>query len=412
MSWNPVLNKVIEIKREWEKQFSDEFGKPIRTFTQMLEDLDSEEYNDLFKAIQINQEGKFILFRYGMDDLQEGMWTDPNSIYREMRSVVIDIEKECLVLTPFRKFFNVNEVEENKLDRIIDEISSVHSVNVQWTNKLDGSMQSARWYEGKIMMSGSKSLNPEESWRLQEGRKMLTDNHIKLIQDFDKATFIFEMIHPKDKHVVNYTSDKKGMYLIGIRDVNSGYEYSPVTIEFIAEEYGIPYAKRENKTLYEVLEEMKTVKANEKEGWVLDISGHKIKFKCDDYVELHRLVDKISSINTIIKNVAEDRVDDMISKVPDAYKDRVRKLSQIVIDWKAKVELDVEMWYNSIPDNLTEKKDIMIWIDSYVIKDYRGLVKKRYLGEPLDLLMKRGGYYKKGVDLGIEKEVQEVYESE
>lgn len=172
MKWNPIFNKVMEVKREWEKLPCTDMFRETPTFLKMLEELDRKEYNDIFDCLQINQDGDLILIRYGLAEMQSGMWEDPNSIYRECRSVVIDIKNECLVLTPFRKFFNLNEVEENKLDVVMDKLKTAKVVEI--VDKLDGSMQSARWYSGKPFMAGSMALNPRDSWRLADGYNMLT----------------------------------------------------------------------------------------------------------------------------------------------------------------------------------------------------------------------------------------------
>ena len=78
-----------------------------------------------------------------------------------------------------------------------------------------------------------------------------------------------------------------------------------------------------DKTFEEILEDVKTIKSDEQEGFVVNIDGHMIKVKGDDYVQIHRVLSKISSINLIIESVAENKIDDLISKVPAAYRERV-----------------------------------------------------------------------------------------
>lgn len=410
ISWNPVLNKVIQIKREWEAMHSDEFGHPIRTFEEMLEDLNKEEYNELFGCLQFNQFNEFLLIRYGLEDMQKGLWEDPKSIYRECRSVVIDLDKECLVLTPYRKFFNVNEVEENSMENVVNMINKARVV--EWANKLDGSMQSARWYNNKVFMSGSMALDPRESWRLEEGYNMITPNHKKMLRESEEVTFIFEFIHPRDIHVVNYRPEEKGLYLIGMRSTATGATFSYSAVECMAKIYGVPCTRVEDKTIDEVMAEMKTLKSSDKEGWVLNVDGHRVKFKCDDYVNLHRIIDKVSSINAIIENVVENRVDDMMSKLPDGYKERVGKMADVIIDWGVETKSVVEYLTASLYTVLGEdcdRKQAMLWIDANVEKRYRGYVKNEFLGKEYNVYKKRGGYNKKVADMhGVKEKLIEV----
>ncbi len=103
-----------------------------------------------------------------MDEMHESMWTNPGSIYRECRSVVIDVVNEQLVLAPFRKFFNLNEVDENRLENILNKIKSAKSIEI--TDKLDGSMQNARYYNGDIVISGSRALDRKKF--VETGRRL------------------------------------------------------------------------------------------------------------------------------------------------------------------------------------------------------------------------------------------------
>lgn len=159
MSWNPVLNLIRKIKNDVTLQD----GNIESSFEDWLKFLDNEEYNDFFESLQVNQKDEFILIRYGLDDISRGLWEDENSPYRECRSVVIDLKNEKLVTCGFRKFFNLNEVEENNLDKVQEKISQAKLFEV--VDKLDGSMQNARWYNGEVFMNGSMALDESESWR-------------------------------------------------------------------------------------------------------------------------------------------------------------------------------------------------------------------------------------------------------
>lgn len=393
MSWNPVLNLVLKIKKDYQYKFKD--GN--LNFEDWLNKLDKEEYSEVFDCLQLNQHNNFLLIRYGLAEMQKGMWEDENSIYRECRSVVIDLVNECLVITPFRKFFNLNEVEENKLENIINKIKSAKILEI--VDKLDGSMQSARCYNGEIFMSGSMAINPENSWRLQDGYSMLTDNHKTMMQCNDNYTFIFEYISKKDAHVVLYDKSQEGLYLIGARNVKTGKQMSYGDIENISNKYKVPMARIEKSSLDDILKKSTELKAHEKEGWIINIDGHLIKIKCDDYVHLHRLLDKFSSVNVIIENVAEDRIDDMLSKVPDSYKDRIVKLSDKITNYKNTTMENISKYYNKAPKD--DIKTFMIWVDKNVPSSIRGYVRCKYKGKEINVLKNSAGGYKKLKDLGL-----------
>lgn len=401
-NWNPVYNLVMKIKDDYISTFKDNEG----LFENWIIKLNKKEYNNIFESLQVNQDDNILLIRYGLAEMQRGMWEDKNSIYRECRSIVIDLEREEIVLTPFRKFFNLNEVEENNLDNIYEEIKKAEGFEI--TNKLDGSMQSARYYNGQIFMAGSMAINKENSWRLADGYSMLSENHKIMIRENSNITFIFEYISLKDAHVVLYNKSEEGLYLIGARDITTGGQWSYKTLNACANYYKVPITNMESKTIDEVLVEMKSLKSHEKEGWVINIDGHMIKIKCDDYVHLHRLLDKFSSVNVIIENVAEDRIDDMLSKVPEGYKGKVVKIANIIIDYKEKMTNLVYEYYDDAPKE--NKKDFMIWIDTNCPLEIRGCVKNIYLNREFNVLKGRCNNYKKLNELGLVKNHSELFD--
>jgi T4 RnlA family RNA ligase len=348
-----------------------------------------------------------LLIRYGLAEMQAGMWDDPNSIYRECRSIVIDLLNDAIIVAPFRKFFNLDEVEENKLANVMREIANAKFV--EYTDKKDGSMQSARWYNGEIKMYGSMALKAEDSWRLADGYKMLDYNYIKMLTENNDYTFIFEYISQADSHVVKYKKEEEGLYLIGVRDMDTGKELTYNQIQAIANDYNVPMVSIENTTIEQILIDCKKYKSHEKEGWVINIDGnHKIKLKCDSYVQLHRILDYVSSINVIIKNIADNTFDDLKSKVPDAYQQRVMDIANQVFAYIENMNKNTEYYYNLAPKE--DKKQFMIWVDESVPKELKGYLRQKYMGQSFNVLASGKGSstsYKKAKDIGLKLNAEE-----
>lgn len=395
--WNPVFNLAMEIKNEYKKTFG---VLDTIKFEEWLSRLDKRKYNDIFCHLKVNQHKNFILIRYGMEEMHESMWKDPNSIYRECRSIVMDIVNEHLVLTPFRKFFNLNEVEENNLERVRNEIKNANSIEI--TDKLDGSMQSARYYNGDIFISGSMALDRNSSWRLDDGYNKLSESHRRMIAENPKYTFIFEYISLRDSHVVAYLPKEEGMYLIGMRNVFTGEQLSYRDIRDFSASYGIPMTKIETQSFEELMEDVKKFKSSEKEGWVLNIDGHMIKLKCDDYVRLHRVLNKFSSVNTIIKNIADGTYDDLISKVPENYRDRLNKIAKSIYEYIRNINQKIEYYYSKAPKE--DRKEYMLWVTNNCPKEVQGFLRQKYLNEDYHILKTcyaKNTRYKRIGELGI-----------
>ncbi|MEC0667406.1 RNA ligase [Priestia flexa] len=403
-SWNPVLQLVTEIKRKYVASF----GLDTYDFKTWIAKLGKQEYHDIFDCLHINQKDEFMLIRYDLTEVQQQMWEDPNSIYRECRSVVIDVKREELVLTPFRKFFNLNEVEENQLERIAEKFRSAQTVEV--ANKLDGSMQNARWYDGQLFVAGSMALDARDSWRLAEGYAMLTESYVRMIQSRPDLTFIFEYISKKDAHVVVYEEKNEGMHLIGARSVETGEHLPYYKLIDLASAYEIKVVDLERKKLEQLLVDMKQMKSNEKEGWVINVDAHYVKVKCDDYVNIHRLLDRVSSVNVIIEAIANETFDDLVSKVPDSYKERVNNVANLIFTYLKKMKEQINEWYAKAPKKT--QKEFMIWVEQNVPQHIKPYVRSEYLGVEYNLLKKGKLGYKKMSELGYREFVSETKEGE
>lgn len=403
-SWNPVLQLVTEIKRKYVASF----GLDTYDFKTWIAKLGKQEYHDIFDCLHINQKDEFMLIRYDLTDVQQQMWEDPNSIYRECRSVVINVKREELVLTPFRKFFNLNEVEENQLERIAEKFRSAQTVEV--ANKLDGSMQNARWYNGQLFVAGSMALDARDSWRLAEGYAMLTESYVRMIQSRPDLTFIFEYISKKDAHVVVYEEKNEGMHLIGARSVETGEHLPYYKLIELADHCEIKVVDLEQKTLEQLLVEMKQVRSNEKEGWVINVDGHYVKVKCDDYVNMHRLLDRVSSVNVIIEAIANETFDDLVSKIPDSYKERVNNVANLIFTYLKKTKQQINEWYVRAPKRT--QKEFMIWVEQNVPQHIKPYVRSEYLGMEYNLLKKGKVGYKKMSELGYGEFISGIKEGE
>ena len=387
--WNKPYELIMKLKQDYISVMGE-----VDTFdiNKWFEVVNKKEYNDFKEPLQINQFNEFILIRYGIAEMQRGMWDDKNSIYRQCRSLVVDLKREEIVLSPPRKFFNLDEVKENEIGVITEKIKNGNVV--EFSNKLDGSMQNFRWYNGNIFGSGSMALDRENSWRLDDGFNLITNKHVDMLKANPNCTFMFEFISEKDTHVVIYNEKDYGLHLIGIIDVDSGYEWNYSEIEELGEKYDVKYVGIEKVSIDEVLSKMKEVKSYEKEGWVLNIDGHRVKIKCDDYVSLHRMLDKLSSVNMLIENVANDTIDDLMSKLPKQYRGRVNKVLDIIYDYVKSENNIINSYYEEVRD-VKDRKSAMIWISDNVPKEIKSYVISKYLGREYNLLKSKSGAYRK-----------------
>ena len=425
--WNPVYEFVFSVKDEYIKKFGnvkyktyEVDGKTITCFEYWVLKLARSDYSERIKYLEINQNENLLLVRYakysdvlgGEEDITlDDIWNMYNGFYLECRSIVLDLRREEIVILPFKKFRNLNECEENLLENVKEEIDKAK--NIEISNKLDGSMQCARYYAGKIIMSGSQAIDPEKSWRLEDGYRMLAENEncCEMVKYLLNTTFIFEYISLRDAHVVKYRKEDEGLYLVGMRDIATGKQHSYKAVQAVAKKFDVKCTEVFDKTLDEVMEDVKHIKSEDQEGFVLNIiheddSARLIKIKGDDYVHIHKILSKLSSINLIIRAIADECVDDLRSKVPAAYKSRVDILEKIARDFVTKQERIVNEYYYNAPKS--DKKTFMIWVEKNVPREYKPYVRNCWLGIKNNYLKSHtetnNPRYIKLVEMGVKRE--------
>ena len=305
--------------------------------------LNNEKYIDIFSNLTVKQSGCYVMFKYdkfckvfATNKFSE-FWDMYDGIYRYCRGVVFDITSKDIdiVALPFDKFFNIGEVSDSSMSHVKELIDKSEYVEI--SEKMDGSLCFASKYNGVINLFGSNSLEAKNSKSLKIA-KMLFDkdlNYSRMINENEGKTFIFELISQYDKHVVDYPSDMDGLYLCGIRCNDDGKLYPYSKVSAVAESYNVKHVKfYYGMSLDDALSSLSKYKANEKEGYVLNIDGNLFKLKCDDYVNIHKLLSKASSYNVIIKSIVDDTFDDIISKVPIIHRERTMRIYEKIVKWR------------------------------------------------------------------------------
>lgn len=402
--WSSVLNAITDIKEKYINKFNTityNKGDYETCLIRWIAELNDELYLSMFAPIQTSQNGELVLVRYGeysdvfggeSEIVYDEFWDRFDNFYRECRSIVINVVSDEIAILPFNKFFNINELDETNIDVVKERMLNAKSIEI--TDKLDGSMQCGRFYNNKIIMSGSKSLSVNDSWRLADGYKMLTtnENYVQMLTENPDLTFIFEYLSYEDSHVVIYSEDDYGLHLIGVRNTITGELYSYQVMLDYAKKYNVKTTTLfVDKTLDEIMESLDDYKSNEKEGFVLNIDNFMVKIKYNDYVAMHKILSQISSINLIIKAIGDGIFDDFISKIPTSYKQRVLDVANKIFKYMSLIKTDIEKYYNqTIELEFVEK---MKYIQQNVPKSLQGMVINKVKGNEINVIKRKSGNY-------------------
>lgn len=333
-----------------------------------------------------------------LDYLYADANTFDNEFARECRGLKFDA-KGNLIGRPFHKFFNLNEVDETKFE------------NQDWSNfvvmnKWDGSMIHPALVNGELVFMTRKGVTDVALKAMKECEgKYDKDKMVHLLKE--GFTPIYEYVSPNNKIVLHYP--EAGLINLNLRHMEEGYYQPAGSIDdpFLNEKHGID----------ELLAKVKT--ASDIEGVVIHFYGlhfsRFIKFKADDYVALHRVIDATAHEKRVLDLVMRDKIDDVLPLVaPDRathlknYADWVnaallRKAGWISIcintmkdfsqkDFALNVEKDVSgpgkrFFYAARKANLTDSSAILQMMKDYLAEQFQTQAKVDYwrawLGAPV-----------------------------
>jgi RNA ligase len=233
------------------------------------------------------------------------------------RGLIVDKSGNILA-RPFPKFFNLSEhTGESKLPLIPLEEFEV-------TEKLDGSLGILFWLSEKPQIATRGSFNSEQAIKATE---IFNKKYSKVKFDKNK-TYLFEIIYPENRIVVNY-GDVEDLFLLAVIDTQTGQELP-------LENIGVPLVKKYDGL--SSLDKIKEIQEDNKEGFVIRFkSGMRVKIKMEEYVRLHRLLTCVNT-KTIWELLKEGQsFDELLEKVPDEF-----------YEWVKNTKLDLETNYKTI----------------------------------------------------------------
>ena len=239
------------------------------------------------------------IYNYSQKTQYEKHWT-PETLMA--RGLVLNSDGE-IVARPFAKFFNASEVP-NEIPNLPFEVFE----------KLDGSLGIAFYYKDELVFASRGSFTSEQAIK---GRELLNKyNHEYGM--YPGYTYLFEIIYPGNRIVVNY-EDMEELIVIGVIETISGKEckFKEMTSE------GFKIVEKYN---FEDYTTIKNLNWENKEGFVVRFSnGFRVKIKFEEYVRLHRIVTQISTTDIWEKLKNEEPLDEILERVPDEFFDWVRE---------------------------------------------------------------------------------------
>jgi RNA ligase len=265
------------------------------------------------------------IYNYTAKAQYDWVWND---VIEQCRGLIMDGAGN-IIARPFRKFFSLEQLQFFP-DR------SVPMLPFEVYEKLDGSLGILYFVDDTPYIATRGSFESEQS---TIGTQILRSKYADCAFEPGR-TYLFEIIHPSNRIVVDY-GETKDLVLLAVIDNDTGAESLP--------DIGFPMPKR-----YDGLTDLnllKTLEEANQEGFVVRFeNGFRVKVKFEEYKRLHRLVTQVS--NVVIWEYLKDGLsfDELIERVPDEFYDWLSKTKQEIIDAYSAIEMECQSVFKTLRD--------------------------------------------------------------
>jgi RNA ligase len=238
------------------------------------------------------------IWNYSQTTQYEGKWDEVTTI---CRGLVTD-NKGNIVAKPFKKFFNMEEGKHTPTPEF------------EVFEKMDGSLGIMFLCNNELICATRGSFTSDQAkWMMVFAEKY---NYKDII--VDGFTYLFEIIYPENRIVVDYNGQER-LVLLGIIKTETGKEISYHALPF--DEFDV-VKKYDGIKDYSIL---KKLVDNNQEGFVIRFSnGDRMKIKGEEYIRLHRIMTEVSttSIWEILSN--GDDIEGLLKDVPDEFYSKIK----------------------------------------------------------------------------------------
>lgn len=294
-----------------------------------------------------------------------------------LRGLILDSDYN-IINNPMPKFFNHSELPKEYINNIV--MSNVESV----TEKMDGSQLLVCVWNDIVIISTLGSFTSE---MVGEAYKLLTEYDLNTFKLNKNYTFLFEIIYPTNRIVVDY-GDTNKLVLLSVRDDN----HNEIDINSFRNKFdtNIEFVNKIDRDIQDLIYEVdNAVEFNNKEGYVVLLkTGDRFKLKYKPYFSLHRAMIGYSIVRLcelLIETYSVDinsNINDIVEKFPDEIYDKVKSDMDII---QIEYNRIYELCYNFYRHNRFKCIDRK----SYAIRMFADDELKKYSSLMFDLLDSR-----------------------
>jgi len=259
-------------------------------------------------TIRPHDQHGLVIANYSDQAQYANMWND---VTLNCRGLIYEADSGEILARPWKKFFNLGDAKAPWIN--FDD-------RVEVTDKMDGSLGILYVYDGKPFISTRGSFHSTQAgWAT---RVIRLCDWIRL-ESTERFTFLFEIIYPKNRIVVDY-GNFEGLVLLGAVEISTGHSVGPNEAAALLNWQGLTTEVMPYKSINDVLAADDRVNT---EGYVIRQGDHMVKWKRPDYIELHRLISNLSEKSVWSGLEGGKTVEELIEGLPDEFHGFVRETS-------------------------------------------------------------------------------------
>lgn len=333
-----------------------------------LDKMIAERYISVQKHPDLN----LYIYNYTKSAQFDRVW---NNETLQCRGLIMDGDRN-IVSRPFPKFFNWGEIYNSHMHDMGDAEYSVIKAgkascvdpvcpdnlgsDFTVTEKMDGSLGISYFDpDGKMYIATRGSFVSDQA---KKANKMLEHSLYRdpLHGPTPDFTYLFEIIYPDNRIVVNY-QDREELVLLTIIETATGLELTYPEVQDCARLYASSVVPR-----YDGITDFDKIEQKENsEGYVVHFpsTGLRFKIKFDEYVRLHKILTGINAKRIWEILSTGGTLDEIVDRVPDEFFDWVKeteaKLKKEYRRIKFAAEIAATVAIMMGPDRKTQAQYIM-----------------------------------------------------
>lgn len=326
------------------------------------------------EGIGVYERGPYTIVNYAVvfDSTFPPVTDISSAILRECRGLVF--KNGILISRPLHKFFNLSERPETSIDVVRELVQYRHTVKL----KVDGSMIHTfvdpdtnqivyNTRMGQTDVAAMAALYVSSLRGTDDA--ILADQYERLIRVCSEEGFtpIFEYCGYDNQVVIQH--EKQHMILLAVRHIQKGYYLCDDGIAQLlirAQATSVPLVPTLSHNVGDIGAFSQQMYQNDTgiEGAIIDWGMFKVKIKTDWYTALHRTIDSISRLTDIVPMILDNRIDDLIARLPEYKRVKVEALTDQVNRAVVNTTNKLRAKMLSIHQNSATRKDFALAVQA------------------------------------------------